>query len=93
MSVPEPEKGNEDDQDEEGPEPVLLIRLDEADALVHLKSMVSCLSLSPPPFPLSLSTLGHGLRGNENLPLGISIELMGVICLSVFLFFPLSDRH
>jgi cleavage and polyadenylation specificity factor subunit 3 len=41
-SVPEPEKGHEDSQDEETPEPVLLIRLDEADALVHLKSMVSC---------------------------------------------------
>jgi len=41
MSVPEPEKGNEEGQDEEAPEAVLLIRLDEADALVHLRSMVS----------------------------------------------------
>ena len=41
MNVPEPEKGHEEGQDEEGPEPVLLIRLDEADALVHLRSMVS----------------------------------------------------
>jgi len=39
MSVPEPEKGCEDGQDEEVRETVLLIRLDEADALVHLKSM------------------------------------------------------
>lgn len=39
MSVPEPEKGHEEGQDDEGPEPVLLIRLDEADALVNLKSM------------------------------------------------------
>jgi len=38
MSVPEPEKGHEEGQDE-APEPVLLIRLDEADALVHLRSM------------------------------------------------------
>ena len=58
MSVPEPEKGHEEGQDEEGPEPVLLIRLDEADALVNLRSMVSysfsahftSLSLSPLPF-------------------------------------------
>jgi len=41
MNVPEPDKGNEGSQDEEAPEPVLLIRLDEADALVHLGSMVS----------------------------------------------------
>ena len=41
MNVPEPEKGHEEDQDEEVPGPVLLIRLDEADALVHLRSMVS----------------------------------------------------
>ena len=41
MSVPEPEKGQEEGQDERAPEPVLLIRLDEADALVHLRSMVS----------------------------------------------------
>ena len=41
MSVPESEKGQEEGQDEETPEPVLLIRLDEADALVHLRSMVS----------------------------------------------------
>ena len=41
MSVPEPEKGYEEGQDEEAPESVLLIRLDEADALVNLRSMVS----------------------------------------------------
>ena len=41
MNVPEPEKSNDDGQDEGAPEPVLLIRLDEADALVHLGSMVS----------------------------------------------------
>ena len=46
MNVPESEKGGEDGQDEDVPEPVLLIRLDEADALVHLKSMVSS-HLSP----------------------------------------------
>ena len=40
IGVPEPEKGHEDGQDE-GPEQALLIRLDEADAIVHLKSMVS----------------------------------------------------
>ena len=40
MGVPESEKGHEGGQDE-GPEPVLSIQLDEADALVHLKSMVS----------------------------------------------------
>ena len=39
MTVPEPEKGDES-HDEEGPEYVLSIRLDEADALVHLRSMV-----------------------------------------------------
>ena len=39
MTVPEPEKGDES-HDEEGPEYVLSIRLDEAEALVHLRSMV-----------------------------------------------------
>jgi len=39
MNVPEPAKGHEQGQDEVSPEPVLLIRLDEADALVHLRSM------------------------------------------------------
>lgn len=68
MSVPEPAKGCEDDQDEEAPEPVLLIRLDEADALVHLRSMVSY-RLSPRSTSLS-SSLFHfpssvmGLRGS-----------------------------
>jgi len=41
MNVPEPGKDNGDGQDEGAPELVLLIRLDEADALVHLGSMVS----------------------------------------------------
>jgi len=39
MRVPKPEKGHEEGQNEEVPESVLLIRLDEADALVHLRSM------------------------------------------------------
>jgi len=38
IGVPEPEKGHEDGRDEV-PEQALLIRLDEADAVVHLKSM------------------------------------------------------
>ena len=72
MSVPEPEKGDEEGQGEDGPEPVLLIRLDEADALVHLRSMVSYIFSTSfpsflPPFSLSLSILGHGLRGNDSL--------------------------
>jgi len=33
------DESHEEGQDEETPEPVLLIRLDEADALVHLRSM------------------------------------------------------
>jgi len=41
MSAPEPEKGHEEGQDGVAPELALLIRLDEADALVHLRSMVS----------------------------------------------------
>ena len=61
MSVPEPEKGQEEGQDGEAPEPVLLIRLDEADALVHLRSMVSyrfSASLFSPPFlPCSFTFL------------------------------------
>ena len=61
MNVPELEKGREGGQDEGTLEPVLLIRLDEADALVHLGSMVSCRIL---PSPLSLSFLGQGLRGS-----------------------------
>jgi len=39
MNVPESEKGQDEGQDEVDPEPALLIRLDEADALVHLRSM------------------------------------------------------
>lgn len=57
MSVPEPEKGREDGEEEEIPEPALLIRLDEADALVHLKSTVSR-RLSPHSTSLS-SSLFH----------------------------------
>ena len=69
MSVPEPEKGNEGGQDEDDPEPVLLIRLDEADALVHLRSMVSCpLSAYLTSFCLvhSLSFLGCWAEGKRN---------------------------
>ena len=51
MNVPEPGKNNEGGQDEGVPEPVLLIRLDEADALVHLGSMVSEYFPSPIPPP------------------------------------------
>lgn len=67
MSVPESEKGNEDCQDGGVPEPELLIRLDEADALVHLKSMVSYhLPVSLSPFLLlSLPFLGHGAEGKQ----------------------------
>lgn len=54
MSVPQPGKGHEEGQDEVVPEPVLLIRLDEADALVHLKSMVSYCSSAYSTFSSSL---------------------------------------
>lgn len=71
MSVPEPEKSREDGQDEEVPEPVLLIRLDEADALVHLKSMVSFSSVAPLHFAsflaAPLSFLGHGVEGKRKV--------------------------
>jgi len=74
MSVPEPEKGHEECQDEETPEPVLLIRLDEADALVHLRSMVSNRSSASlpsflPSLFLSLSFPGHGVEGNRKFDL------------------------
>lgn len=93
MSVPEPEKGREDgqDQDEEAPEPVLLIRLDEADALVHLKSMVSyrlsphSISLSPSLFHFPTSDTGSS--GGGNLFFDATrvefLELMGVVLLIV----------
>ena len=71
MSVPEPEKGHEQGQNEEAPEPVLLIRLDEADALVHLRSMVSYRSsayfhlfLSLPLLPVHFPSSAMGLRGS-----------------------------
>ena len=88
VSVPEPEKGHEEGQDEEAPEPVLLIRLDEADALVHLRSMVSySFSVHFTPLPLPLypftSFLGDGVEGKAEissrtpLPYG----LLELICL------------
>ena len=69
MSVPEPEKGHEEGQDEEAPEAVLLIRLDEADALVHLKSMVSdrLLVYFSPSLALSPFFLGHGVEGKQDI--------------------------
>ena len=99
MNVPEPEKGGEDGQDEEVPEPVLLIRLDEADALVHLKSMVSR-RLSPSFhfsffFDVSLPFLGSGTEGGSGkirLWRHFCIEfrqLMGVVSLIAGIsFFP-----
>ena len=68
MNVPEPEKGQEEGQDEEGPEPVLLIRLDEADALVHLRTMVSNCSSAYFTFLPSLPGYSSvmGLRGRGN---------------------------
>ena len=57
MDVPESDKGQDEGQDEVGPEPVLLIRLDEADALVHLRSMVSY-RISRLPFYFPSSVMG-----------------------------------
>jgi len=105
MSVPEPEKGHEEGQDEEAPEAVLLIRLDEADALVHLRSMVSgCLLVYFPPLPFHSPSLVMGSRESRALRLVLLLHgfigLMGVILLTAgipFLLFtsfsPLPDRH
>lgn len=101
MSVPEPEKGREDVQDEEVPEPVLLIRLDEADALIHLKSMVSRLlspystSLCSSPFHFASSVTG--LRRSTNFVLStIFIEFLestGVVLLITGICFFLDGRE
>ena len=43
--MPDPDNQNKDDEAEEiskEEEPTLLVRLDEADAVIHLLSMVSC---------------------------------------------------
>jgi len=107
MSVPEPEKGHEEGQDEEAPEAVLLIRLDEADALVHLRSMVSdrlLVYFSLPPLPFHPPSSVMGSRGSRPLRLVQLLHeflgLMGVIMLTAgisFLLFtsfsPLPDRH
>ena len=101
IGVPEPEKGHEDGQDE-GPEQALLIRLDEADAIVHLKSMVSYPVIGLLhfsfffPLCLSLSFLGNGVEARRKFrPSATCIELlalMGVILLIAGISF-LLDRN
>jgi hypothetical protein len=81
MNVPEPEKGHEDSQDEGAPEPVLLIRLDEADALVQLRSMVSYCFLGFLPFFLPRPWV-EGKAGISSRGIAVGfIELMGVVLL------------